>query len=333
MDSKRLVLHISRVIPAVFIVWVIYNVIHYPRLFSIFLAKGIMQGAIYALIAVGIGLIYTTTGILNLAHGDIFMLAAVTSTTLLVDILGATSPSLTNYLYLVVVLLICVGLGALLSASVDAVVFRKLRKAPRIAPLIASLGVVLIFQNLGIIINGSGLKKFNSVIPQAPPYPELDPALKHMFYVLLLAVPALLAISYLASRSKNGLAIGAVAHDHGTARMMGINVNKTITRTFLIAGAGAAVAGVIYAQEFRLTDYSLGMRVGLLAYAAAIIGGVNRIGGTIFGGFLIGIIESLNIGIPNALGRNWSETVIYSVFILMLVYRPQGIIGYQENNV
>lgn len=333
MNSRRAFRYATWLIPIGFTTWVIHGAISYPEKFLIFAAEGITSGALYALIAFGIGLIYTSTGILNLAHGEVFMIAAVTSSVILVDIFGADSPSFTNFVILIFVYALIIVLGAGLSATTDLGVFRKLRRAPRIAPLIASLGIALILQNFGIKINGSGPKKINTVFPEAPPYYFLDSAVEHMLYVLAFAIPALVSFSYLATKSRNGLAIGAVATDHDTSRLMGINVNRTITRAFLLAGAAAGAAGLLYAQEFRVTDYSLGMRIGLLAYAAAIIGGVNRIAGTIFGGFFIGILQSLNIGLPSGLGRRWSETLIYSVLILMLVYRPQGIFGHHEENV
>lgn len=333
MGSNLKIEKFSIAIPIFFISWLLYSAINYPERFAMYAAKGLTTGSVYALIALGIGLIYTTTGILNLAHGEVFMLAAVTSSALLVGVFNATSPSPGNFALLVAVLIFCVAFGASLSAANDLVVFRRLRHAPRIAPLIASLGLALIFQNLGIKINGSGPKKFHSIIPESPPYPSLAPSLEHAGYALIIAVPALFILMRLATRARHGLATAAVSFDKEVAQLMGINVNRTITRGFLIAGAAAAVAGVLYAQEFRSTDYSLGMRIGLLAYAAAIIGGVNRVSGTVFGGFLIGLIESLNIGLPSGLGYRWSETVIYSVFILMLVYRPQGIFGHSQENV
>ena len=125
----------------------------------------------------------------------------------------------------------------------------------------------------------------------------------------------------------------SVAQNYDQAKLVGIDINKTIARAFVIAGAAAGAAGIIYAQQYRMTNYSLGMEVGLISYAAAVIGGINRIKGTIFGGFIVGIIESLSDGLPSGLGYRWSETAIYSVFILMLVYRPQGIFGYEKENV
>lgn len=224
-------------------------------------------------------------------------------------------------------------IGALVSLLTELLVFRRLRNANRIASLIASLGIALIIQNAGIKINGSSPKKFESILPEAPPYTSLIPSIERALVVLAFALPIIIIFSYLATRSKNGLAIQAVSANHEVSRLMGINVNKTIARTFLIAGATAGAAGLLYAQEYRISSYSLGMQVGLISYAAAIIGGVSSIRGTIFGGFFVGLVESISNGVPSGLGFRWSETAIYAVFILMSVYRPQGILGDPPENV
>ncbi len=323
---------LSNVIPLFLGVWTIYSATKYRSLFALSITTGLKNGAIYALIAFGFGLIYHTTQNLDLAHGDVFMLGTVSTAVILINHLKADSNTPRNWFLLSLTLILVAGIGAILSASTDLIVFRRLRKANRIAPLIASLGVSLILQDIGIKANGSGPKRFHSIIPEAPPYVSMSSGLVHAAIILSVAIPSLAMCSYLATRSHNGLAIQAVAYDYETSQLMGINVNRTITRTFVIAGVAAGIAGVIYAQEFRVSTYALGMHVGLLAYAGAIIGGVNRILGTVLGGFLIGLIEALSAGVPSGLGGRWSETAIYSVFIMMLVYRPHGLFGYKDIN-
>jgi branched-chain amino acid transport system permease protein len=333
MNSRRIFESTTKLIPIWFFIWLIYSAFKYPFYFGTFALLGISNGVIYALIAFGFGLIYNTTGMINLAHGEVFMMGAVISAFLLVDQLDATSTTTRNWIWLVVVLIFTMLVGSLLSLSTELLVFRRLRHANRIAPLIASLGVALILQNIGIKLNGSGAKKFHSIIPEALPYTSFSSALERALVVLMLTTPIVILFSYLATRSKNGLAIRAVSASYEVSQLVGINVNRTIGRVFLIAGATASAAGVIYAQEYRISNYSLGMQIGLIAYAAAIIGGVSSIRGTIFGGFFVGIVEALSSGVPSGLGYRWSETAIYAVFILMLVYRPQGILGHPEENI
>lgn len=322
----------TKFIPLGLIAWIAYSAIKYPNIFAIFAAKGITRGAIYALIALGFGLIYNSTGILNLAHGEVFMLGAVTSTVVLLDVFKAGSASFGNALAFLLVFSLCIPFGAALSAATDVLVFRKLRKSNKLSALIASLGIGLIFQNIGIKVNGSGKKEFDSIFPEMPPYPSLTPAIQHMVLVLLLTIPTLAVLAWISHKSHNGLAVRAVGHDHDVARLMGVDVDRTLTRIFAISGVAAAIAGLVFAQEYRVTNYSLGLEIGLIAYAAAIIGGVSRVKGTILGGFAIGLIESLSNGLPSGLGYRWSESAIFSVFILVLVYRPHGIFGIPKSD-
>lgn len=333
MNQHKVFNFFTKLIPVWFIFWAISSLVKYPYLFSNFLANGIARGAIYAMVALGFGLIYNVTGVLNLAHGEVFMLAGVTSASIFLNILNATSPSLINWGWFFVVFIFCIILGALLSLFTEKIVFKKLRRSNKIAPIIASLGISLIMQNIGIKINGSGRKRFHTIFPEVPGFVSLSHSLERAAVVLAFAIPVLWAFSYLATKSKNGLAIKSVSGSYELSELMGINVNKTIARTFLIAGAAAGAAGIIYAQTYRTTNYSIGMEIGLISYAAAVIGGIGHIRGTILGGFTVGIIEALSDGLPTGLGYRWSETAIYSVFILMLVYRPQGIWGYEEENI
>lgn len=333
MDRQKFFGFAVKLIPWWFVIWAIYSLIKFPYFMAVFTANGIASGAIYALVAFGFGLIYNVTGVLNLAHGEIFMFGAVISTAIFVKILDATEPSTRNWIWFLLVLLAMMCVGALFSWTNEILVFRRLRRANVIAPLIASLGLSLVYQNLGIFINGSGKKLIHTIMPEAPPYVDLVPSLIRALLLLAIAGPILVFFSYLVTRSKNGLAIKAVAGSPEVAQLVGINVNKTIARVFLIAGATAAAGGMLYTQEYRISNYNIGVQIGLISYAAAVIGGISNIRGTILGGFTVGIIEKLSDGLPSGLGYRWSETAIYSVFILMLVYRPQGIFGHPPENV
>lgn len=318
---------VTKLIPLSFFLWFIYSTIRYPNEVGTSLVLGIANGTIYALIAIGFGLIYNTTKIINLAHGEIFMLGIVGSTFLLVELLEATSLSITNVGFLAGAVVLAGLFGALVSWLTNFAVFYKLRRSNKIAPLIASLGIALIIQNLAIKWNGSGPKEFASIIPPALPFRAFWPSVERTLVVLAVTLPIIFLAILIINRSKNGLAIRAISDDAQTSELMGINVGKTIGWTFLIAGACAGSAGVIYAQQYQISNYTLGMEIGLLAYAAAIIGGVGQVKGTILGGVFIGIIEALSDGVTSGLGYRWSQTAIYAVFILMLVYKPEGIWG------
>lgn len=323
--------YLTKLIPLGFIAWLLYSAVRYPNEFATSVVLGIAKGSIYALIAVGFGLIYNTTKILNLAHGEMFMLGAVGSTYFLVDQFGANTATVTNFFLLFIAVILAMILGASVSWLSNAAVFSHLNTKQKMAPVVASLGVALIIQNLAIKWNGSGVKKFASIIPPELPYRAFWPSVERTLVVLIVTLPIILAAIWIITKSRNGLAIRAISDDVATSQLMGINVSRTISWTYLIGGACAGAAGVIYAQQYQISNYSLGMEVGLIAYAAAIIGGVGQIKGTVLGGLLIGVVEALSDGVTSGLGYRWSQTAIYAVFILMLVYKPQGIWGTKES--
>ena len=323
--------YLTKLIPLGFIAWLLYSAVKYPNEFATSFVLGIANGSIYALIAVGFGLIYNTTKILNLAHGEMFMLGAVSSTFFLVELFGATSANLSNFLLLFLAVILAMVLGASVSWLTNVAVFSHLKTKQKMAPVVASLGVALIIQNVAIKWNGSGPKEFASIIPPALPYRAFWPSVERTLVVLIVTLPIILAAIWIITKSRNGLAIRAISDDDATAQLMGINVARTISWTYLIGGACAGAAGVIYAQQFQISNYSLGMEIGLIAYAAAIIGGVGQIKGTVYGGLLIGVVEALSDGVTSGLGYRWSQTAIYAVFILMLVYKPQGLWGTKES--
>lgn len=322
----------SKLIPLTFISWFIYSLIRYPNEVGTSIALGIANGTMYSLIALGFGLIYSTTRMINLAHGEIFMLGAVGSTFFLIEIFDAQSLSATNVGLLVITFFLAAIFGSSVSWLTNVTVFQKLRRSKSTVPLIASLGVTLILQNIAILWYGSAPKKFESIIPPALPFRAFFPSVERTAVVLLFTLPTIFLVIWVINKSKHGLAIRAIADDSNTSILMGINVNKTVNWTFIVAGACAGSAGVIFAQQYQISDYRLGMQVGLLAYAAAIIGGVDSIKGTILGGLAIGIVEALSDGVTSGLGYRWSQTAIYGVFILMLVYKPEGIWGTKEQS-
>lgn len=331
MTKRKYFEYFTKLIPAWFVIWLVHSAVKYPNEFATSMAIGIANGSIYALIAIGFGLIYNTTKILNLAHGEMFMLGAVGSTFFLVEIFGATSGNLTNFFLLFIAVVLAMVLGASVSWFSNVAVFSHLKTKQKMAPVVASLGVALIIQNAAIKWNGSGPKEFPSIIPPALPHRAFWPSVERTLVVLVVTLPIIFAAIWIITKSRNGLAIRAISDDDDTAQLMGINVGRTINWAFIVGGACAGAAGVIYAQQFQISNYSLGMEIGLIAYAAAIIGGVGHIKGTVLDGLIIGIVEALSNGVTSGLGYRWSQTAIYAVFILMLVYKPQGIWGTKES--
>lgn len=318
---------LTKLIPVWFAIWLGYSAFKYPEQFSIFALIGLANGAIYSLIAMGFGLIYSATKQINFAHGDVFMLCVVGTTYLMTDVFNAMTSTPLNWLLLCVALGLSMGFGATTSVLTEQLVFRRVRGEKAFAAITASLGIALILQNIGIKWNGSGPKMFHSVFPEALPYLQFYLTLQRTGIVLAISIPIVLAAILVVERSRNGRAIRAIADDVDTSKLMGVDVAKTIRWVFLIAGACAGAAGLIYSQHYRTSFYTIGMEVGLISYAAAIIGGVGNVRGTVAGGFFIAFVEAISDGVPSGLGYRWSQTAIYSVFILMLIYKPEGIWG------
>ena len=179
-------------------------------------------------------------------------------------------------------------------------------------------------------MNGSGPKKIHSVVPEFLYYSTPGPAIIRMMIILALTLPIIIGAVFYIDRSRNGRAIKAVADDIEIAPLMGINIDRITIWSFAIAGACAGAAGLMYAQEARVVSFQIGMKIGLIGYASAIIGGVGRIQGAALGGFFIGLVQSLIGWMPNGLGGQWDQTVIFSTLILMLVYKPEGLWGMRK---
>lgn len=313
------------------VIWVGSSAVADPPLFMANTALGISNGAVYSLIAIGFALIYNISQLIDFAHGDVFMFSAVIGTIVLVDVGGAESSSLRNWGWFAIAYAVAIAVGTLVSVLTDRLVFRRLRAAPTLTPLVASIGVALVLQNVGLKFNGSGPKKIHSVIPEFLYYSTPGPAIERMAIILALTLPVILGAVFFIDRSRNGRAIKAVADDIEIAPLMGINVDRITVWAFAIAGACAGAAGLMYAQEARVISFQIGMKIGLIGYAAAIIGGVGRIQGAALGGFFIGLVQSLIGWMPGGLGGQWDQTVIFSTLILMLVYKPQGLWGIKES--
>jgi len=322
---------LPRLLLVALMIWVGSSAVADPSLFVANTALGISNGAVYSLIAIGFALIYNISQLIDFAHGDVFMFSAVIGTVVLVDIGGAESSTLRNWGWFAVAYVVAISLGTVVSVATDRIVFRRLRSAPTLAPLVASIGVALVLQNIGLKFNGSGPKKIHSVIPEFLYYSTPGPALVRMAIILALTLPIILTAVFYIERSRNGRAIKAVADDIKVAPLMGINVDRVTVWAFAIAGACAGAAGLMYAQEARVVSFQIGMKIGLIGYAAAIIGGVGRIQGAALGGFFIGLVQSLIGWMPNGLGGQWDQTIIFSTLILMLVYKPEGLWGLKHH--
>jgi branched-chain amino acid transport system permease protein len=220
----------------------------------------------------------------------------------------------------------------LLNASIERVAYRRLRHAPRLAPLITAIGMSFILQNVGLIWKGARPVSVNDILPHGtiftiPVGDGVDYTWDKLI-VLVITVPVLVALTYLVQRTRRGKAMRATAQDREAAAMMGIDVDRTISFTFVLAGCLAGAAGVIYALYFTNLTFLTGFRVGLIAFTAAVFGGIGNLPGAVLGALLIGLMEAFVNGLGwHSPGSNWTEAVIFAILILILVFRPEGLLG------
>ena len=301
------------------------------------LIVGLATGAIYALIALGYTMVYGIIELINFAHGDIFMIGTFVSLTFL-TLLGIVPRSvyptgIALVLVLVATCIVAMLVCAVLGVVIERIAYRPLRNAPRLAPLISAIGVSLILEDVGKLWKGNNNIPFPQIFPNVQ-Y-NVGPITFSGIYVFVFVVALLLmvALQWLITRTKMGRAMRAVAQDREAAALMGVNVDRIISFTFFIGAALAGAAGFIYALDNGSTIFTIGFNLGLIAFTAAVLGGIGNILGAMLGGLLIGVIESLTTLIPDTIlphgGTAWSRAIIFAILILILVFRPSGLLGQQ----
>jgi len=291
--------------------------------------NGLILGSLYALVALGYTMVYGILELINFAHGEIVMLGAMVSVTVLAALaaLGVPVP-LALLAALAAAVLVCVSTGVL----VERVAYRPLRNAPRLAPLITAIGVSIVLQNLAMIIWG---RQYLSLPPVLDiEIYELAGATITNVQILILAVAALVmaGLLLLVQRTRLGRAMRATAQNREVAGLMGVDVNRVIAATFAVGSALAAVAGLLIAAYYGIAHYNMGFILGLKAFSAAVLGGIGNIPGALLGGLLLGVIESLGAGyigdLTNGfLGSHYQDIFAFFILILVLIFRPSGLLG------
>ena len=317
---------------ALVVVWLAVNAYDTPsQFFNLFLV-GITVGSVYALIALGYSLVYGILELINFAHGDVFMLGAMMTITLVSSFgVAAEGTSQTKTLLLIVpMLLIAMVFCGVLNVTIEIIAYRPLRSAPRLAPLITAIGMSFILQNVGLVWKGPAPVNIrDDILPHGNIFTVGDATYTwNKLIVLIVTVPTLLLLVWLVQKTRQGKAMRAVAQDKDAASIMGIDVNRTISFTFLIAGALAGAAGVLYALFTTTASYDTGFRLGLFAFTAAVLGGIGNLPGAVLGAVLIGLVEQFNNGLDRwDAGTDWTSSIIFSILILILVFRPEGLLG------
>jgi branched-chain amino acid transport system permease protein len=310
--------------------WLVVNLIKTPGDFFEVSAIGITNGSVYALVALGYTLVYGILELINFAHGDVFMLGGMFTITYANHFFNLHRGQgalivLWVFCTLVLVMLTC---GAL-NAMIEYLAYRPLRNAPRLAPLITAIGVSFIIENVALAVWGPEYVIAPDVLPRSDVFHigSFDYQW-NKFIAVIITVPVLIALVYLIQNTRQGKAMRATAQDKDASAMMGINVNRTISFTFLIAGGLAGAAGVIYALYFTSVKFDQGFQLGLIAFTAAVLGGIGNLPGAVLGGMLIGLLQGWNEGLNwHAPGSDWTQSIVFAILILILVFRPSGLLG------
>jgi branched-chain amino acid transport system permease protein len=289
------------------------------------LVNGISLGGIYALIALGYTMVYGIIELINFAHGDVYTLGTFFSLAIL-TLLGVTGV-VTGPLLIVVVLVTMLGAMiacGLVGVVIERLAYRRLRNAPRLAPLITAIGMSFILENVMQYWRGPSPVPFPDVIPNPDVHLGIVTIATKQILVVLFAVVMMVVLQMFIYRTKLGKAMRATAQDRDAAQLMGIDINTTIALTFLIGSALAGAAGFASGVYYGSTWFFNGFAAGLKAFTAAVLGGIGNLAGAMLGGFLIGLIEAMT---TQLISDQWSNVVVFSVLVLVLIFRPSGLLG------
>jgi branched-chain amino acid transport system permease protein len=307
------------------VLWLVVQAIQAPAQFASAVVTGINNGALFALIALGYTLVYGIIELINFSHGDLFMLSTVLAAFVIVTVFGATTASWTAALVVGIALIIVMTGAAGLNVAAERLAYRRLRRAPKLAPLITAVGPSFVYQFVGVFTNGSAQKRWDTILGDDGFTVGSVKIAWMTIVVICVTVPLLLLMTWLVTSTRQGKAMRATAQDQDAARLMGIDVDRTIAFTFGLGGALAGAAGVLFLQSNGITRWDAGFRLGLIAFTAAVLGGIGNMTGAVLGGFLIGVIQSINDSL--GFGQQWGQTVVFTILIVLMVFKPEGILG------
>jgi branched-chain amino acid transport system permease protein len=298
---------------------------------------GIANGAIIALIALGYTLVYGIIELINFAHGDVFMIGTMVSLTLLTWVPGLLGVRQAFLLPIPILAALIVGsliasivVCATLNVAIERIAYRRLRNAPRLAPLISAIGVSFILVNVGLVWKGASQVNFPDLLPQIDILRDvfhIKTLIQFTFkdlFAIVVSIPLMIGLALFVQRTRLGKAMRATAQDRTAAAMMGIDINLTIALTFLIGGAMAGAAGTIYGLYNNSAWFFQGFRNGLYSFTAAVMGGIGNIQGAFLGGMLIGVVAAIA---DRVWDPRWTQAVVFGLLVVVLIFKPTGLLG------
>jgi len=320
------------------------------------LVNGLTLGSVYAVVALGYTMVYGIIQLINFAHGEVVMIGAMTAYSVIVALTGAQVPLPAVAIVLLgamAAIPVCMAIGYTLERTA----YRPLRNAPRLAPLITAIGLSIILQHLAMLVWSRNPLSYPQIIKQIPIHltgnPDGATITNVQVAIIVTSIAMMAALLALVYRTKFGIAMRAVAQNPSIAGLMGIDINRIIALTFVVGAGLGAVAGVMVGSYYGIAHYQMGALLGLKAFSAAVLGGIGNLGGAMLGGVLLGVIEALGAGYvgeltnlcrlsgwfdalaqrcasdPNVtlFGSNYQDVFAFIVLILVLVFRPSGLLG------
>lgn len=291
--------------------------------------NGLVLGSIYALVALGYTMVYGILGLINFAHGEVVMVGALVSYSVMMALVPSGLPPV---LLALISVLVAAPICMALAWAIERYAYRPLRHAPKLTPLISAIGVSILLQNLAMMIWGRGYHAFPDILPVVNF--EIGGAQITLLQTVTIGLAAITmgVLAWMIQRTSLGQAMRATAENPAIAELMGIPVNRIITLTFVIGAALAALAGLMVGANYSVAHYYMGFMLGLKAFTAAVLGGIGNITGAMLGGLLLGLIESLGAGYieditGGVLGSHYQDIFAFLVLIGVLVFRPGGLMG------
>lgn len=293
--------------------------------------NGLVLGSMYALIALGYTMVYGIINLINFAHGDVLMIGALTSWSI-ITMMQAAMPGSPGWIILLLAFLIAATVAAALNFSIEKIAYRPLRNSPRLAPLITALGMSILLQTMAMIIWKANYKPYPTLLPAAPF--QIGGAVITSTQIMILGMTAisLAVLTWLVSRTNLGRAMRATAENPRVAALMGVKPDVVISATFIIGAVLATLAGVMYASNYGTVQHTMGFLPGLKAFTAAVLGGIGNLPGAVVGGILLGLVESIGAGYigpltGGLLGSHYTDIFAFVVLIIILTLRPSGLLG------
>jgi len=283
---------------------------------------GLTRGSIYALIALGYTMVYGIIELINFAHGEIYMIGAFTAliVSTVLTMTGMTGPAV-----LILATLVAVIYAAAYGFTVEKIAYKPLRQAPRLSPLISAVGMSIFLQNYVLLAQTSDFLPFPNLIPDIPFLERLSPFMAPTEVVILLTTAFIMIIlTFLVKFTRMGRAMRATAQDRNMAMLLGVNVNRVISHTFIIGSALAALGGILIASHVGRINFYIGFIAGIKAFTAAVLGGIGSIPGAVLGGLILGWTESFATGYVSS---DYEDVFAFALLIIILIVKPAGILG------